>query len=144
MVPINQQILEQPPSRREAHSKFVVINVEQKDDVCIFRVEGRFVTGVDPEYLRAKKDEIKGRNCGKVLADFRGVPQLGSTGLSFIVGLYTSVTRDGGGRLVLVGLHPRVREVLDVTRLSTVIPLAADITSGLAALRGKSASESSS
>jgi hypothetical protein len=33
-----------------------------------------------------------------------------------------------------VGLRPRVREVLDITRVSRVIPLAADIASGLATL----------
>jgi anti-anti-sigma factor len=112
----------------------MIIEVKQRDEVCLLRCEGRFVAGTDPAYLRVKKDEIKGLNSKKVLADFREVTEIGSVGIGFIVGVYTS-TRDSGGRFILVGLRPRVREILDVTRVSTVIPLAADIASGLATLR---------
>lgn len=111
----------------------MVIEVKQKDEVCFLRCEGRFAAGMDPEYLRTKRDEIKGLSCKKVLADFTDVSDVGSEGIGFIVGVYTS-TWNSGGRFVLVGLRPRVREVFDLTRVSTVIPLAADIASGLAIL----------
>jgi anti-anti-sigma factor len=111
----------------------MLIEVRQKDEICLVRCEGRLVTA-DHEYLHAKKDEIKGANCKKVLADFSEVPDIGSAGIGFIVGVYTS-TKNSGGRFVLVGIRPRVREVLDITRVSKVIPFAADIASGLATLR---------
>jgi anti-anti-sigma factor len=110
----------------------MLIEVRQKDEICHVRCEGHFITA-DQEYLRAKRDEIKGVNCKKVLADFRDVPDIGSAGVGFIVGVYTS-TKNLGGRFVLVGLRPRVREVLDITRVSTIIPLAADVASGLVTL----------
>jgi anti-anti-sigma factor len=110
----------------------MLIEVRQKDGICLVRCEGRLVTA-DHEYLRAKRDEIKGANCKKVLADFSQVPDIGSAGVGFIVGVYTS-TKNSGGRFVLVGLRPRVREVLDIMRVSTVIPLAADMASGLVTL----------
>jgi anti-anti-sigma factor len=110
----------------------MLIDVRLKDEICLVRGEGRLVTA-DHEYLRAKKDEIKGTNCKKVLADFSEVADIGSAGIGFIVGVYTS-TKNSGGRFVLVGLRPRVREVLDLTRVSTVIPLAADMASGLVRL----------
>jgi anti-anti-sigma factor len=113
-------------------SKPMLIEVRQKDEICLVRCEGRLVTA-DHEYLQAKKDEIKGANCKKVLADFREVPEIGSAGIGFIVGVYT-YTKNSGGRFVLVGLRPRVREVLDITRVSTVIPLAADTASWLVRL----------
>jgi anti-anti-sigma factor len=69
-----------------------------------------------------------------VLADFNEVPYIDSTGIGFIVGVYTSVTNMPGGRFVLVGPSHRVREVLDLMRLSTIIPIAADEASGLAFL----------
>lgn len=114
-------------------SKPMLIEVRQKDEICLVRCEGRLVTA-DHEYLHAKKDEIKGANCKKVLADFSEVPDIGSAGIGFIVGIYTSI-KNSGGRFVLVGIGPRVREVLDITRVTKVIPLAADIASGLATLR---------
>jgi anti-anti-sigma factor len=112
--------------------KTIMIDIEKKDDVCLLRFRGNFHTGEDPDYLRAKMDEIKTVNCPKVLADFQDVPLVGSTGISFLVELY----RNSGGRFVLVKTQRRVREVLDITHLSTVFPLAADIESGLAALSG--------
>ena len=115
----------------------MVIEVSQKDEICFVRCEGRFVSGTALEYLRAKKDEIKRANCKKVLADFSEVSDIGSAGIGFIIGVYTS-TKNSGGRFVIVGLRPRVREALDLTRVSTVIPLAADIPSGLVTLSDES------
>jgi anti-anti-sigma factor len=115
----------------------MLIEVTEKDDICVVRFEGRFVSGWDPDYLRAK-EEIAGRRCEKVLADFREVSQIGSTGIGFIVAIYVSVHRNSKGRFVVVGLQRRVREVFDITRVSTVIPLADDLASGLAALRSDS------
>jgi anti-anti-sigma factor len=118
--------------------KTIMIDIEKKDDVCLLRFRGNFHTGEDPDYLRAKMEEIKTVNCPKVLADFEDVPLVGSTGISFLVELY----RNSGGRFVLVKTQPRVREVLDITRLSTVFPQAADVESGLAALSSETSVES--
>jgi len=114
----------------------MLIELNQIDDVCIVRCEGRIATGSDPEYLRSKLDEVKRLACGKVLVDFREVVSVGSTGIGFVVAMYSSVTKLPDGRFVLVGAQPRVREVLDLTRLSSILPMAADMASGMAALRG--------
>jgi anti-anti-sigma factor len=111
----------------------LMIEIERRGDVGLLRVQGDFQTGEDPDYLRAKMDEIVALKCTKVLADFRDVRSVGSTGLSFLVGLY----RTSGGRFVLASIQPRVREALEITRLSTVIRLAEDVEQGLAALRSE-------
>ena len=114
----------------------MLIEIHQIDDVGILRFEGRFTTGCDPEFLRAKAEELKQLTCGKVLIDFRDVISIGSTAIGFIVAVYSSVTKMPDGRFVLVGAQPRVREILDLTRLSTILPMAVDMASGMAALRG--------
>jgi anti-anti-sigma factor len=114
----------------------MTIELNQIDDVCVLRFEGRFTTGSDPDYLRSKSEELKQFSCRKVLVDFREVLSIGSTAIGFIVAVYSSVTKMPDGRFVLVGAQPRVREVLDLTRLSTILPMAGDIASGMAALRG--------
>jgi anti-anti-sigma factor len=87
--------------------------------------------------MQTKLDDIKKRACTKILADFQDVTCVGSMGVTFLVGLYTSVMRKPGGRFVLAGVIPHVQHVLDLTRLSTVIPLASDLESGLAVLRAE-------
>ena len=113
----------------------MLIELQEKDDVVVLRFQGRIATGLDLEYLRTKLEEVRNRRSDKVLADFREVSSIGSTGLGFVVGVYTSVVKIPGGRFVLVGANARVREVLDLTRLSTIIPLAEDMSSGLAVLQ---------
>jgi anti-anti-sigma factor len=112
----------------------MLIKIERIDDVCILRMSGRFATGADTAYLRAKSDELRSFNCSKVLADVREVPSMGSEAIGFVVGIYSSVTKNPGGRFVMVGAGPRVREVFDLTRLSGVIPGAFDVHSGMAIL----------
>ena len=113
----------------------MLIELQQKDDIVVLRFQGRIATGLDLEYLRTKLEEVRNRRSDKVLADFREVSSIGSTGLGFVVGVYTSVVKIPDGRFVLVGANARVREVLDLTRLSTIIPRAEDMSSGLAALQ---------
>lgn len=115
----------------------MLIELQEKDDIVVLRFQGRIATGLDLEYLRTKLEEVRNRRSDKVLADFREVSSIGSTGLGFVVGVYTSVVKIPGGRFVLVGANPRVREVLDLTRLNTIIPLAEDMSSGLAVLQQK-------
>ena len=113
----------------------MVIEIEQHDGVCVLRCKGRFVSGPDQEYLQAKIEEIQRLKCKRVLADFREVQSIGSLGLTFIVAVHTAVVRDCGGRFVLAGALPFVRKALDLTKLSSVVSLAADTASALAALR---------
>lgn len=115
----------------------MLIELQEKDDIVVLRFQGRIATGLDLEYLRTKLEEVRNRRSDKVLADFREVSSIGSTGLGFVVGVYTSVVKIPGGRFVLVGANARVREVLDLTRLSTIIPLAEDMSSGHAVLQQK-------
>jgi anti-anti-sigma factor len=114
----------------------MLIEIEHGDEVCILRLSGHFRSGEDPGYVREKADEIRSHDCKDMLADLRELLSLGSMGMGFVAGVYVYITRrPGGGRLVLVGANQRVRAVLDLTHLSTIIPLAADLPSGLAALR---------
>ena len=107
------------------------IKIDRQDDVCVLRIKGSILPGTDSDYLRRKQDEIVERNCHKVLADFREVPSIGSTGLNFVLSVFDNC----GGRFVLAAPNALVRKVLDLTRLSGVIPIAADLASGLAVLR---------
>jgi anti-anti-sigma factor len=120
----------------------MLINIEHYDRVCILRCKGRFVAGPEMDYMQTKLDDIKKLACTKVLADFRDVSSVGSMGVTFIVGIYTSVVRKPGGRFVLVGTSSQVRHVLELTRLNTVIPQASDVASGLSALEVEGAAQS--
>src|SRR5580698_3134451 len=95
----------------------IVIETELRDEVCVVHLRGRFTAGVDHSYVLAKQDEIKVRACSRILVDLEAVSSIGSMGIGFLVGLYTSVTKNAGGRFVLTGANSRVCDVLDLMRL---------------------------
>ena len=108
----------------------MLVDFDYRDDVCILRPRGRFATGLDAAHLRSKTEEVRQCGCRKVMADFTDVPYIDSTGIGFVVGLYTTITNTGG-RFVIVGPHARVREVLELMRLTSVLPIVADEAAGL-------------
>jgi len=112
----------------------MLIEIEQQKRVCILRCKGRFVAGPETDYMLTKLDDIKKLGCCRVVADFHDVISIGSTGVAFLVGLYTSVKCKPSGSFVLVGANPLVQQVLDLTGLTSVIPQAADVGSGIASL----------
>jgi anti-anti-sigma factor len=114
----------------------MTIDIERKGDRCIIRLKGEFRSGADIGYLRAKFEGIKALEPREILADLSGVSSMGSSGIGFIVGLYTSVIKKPGGRFVMAGANPRVKEVFAVTNVDTVIPSTDTLESALSAWGG--------
>ncbi len=99
------------------------VDYEFSDGFCVLRLEGRFATGRDSEYLRSKTEELRKAGCTNIIADFSKVAYIDSTGIGFLISIYTSVMRDGAGQFVLAAPNRRVREVLDLTKLSNILKL---------------------
>ena len=76
------------------------------------------------------------------MLDIRELHSVGSSGIGFFVDLYTSVLKNGTGRLVLSAPSPYVQEVLDLTGLSTIIPIVSDLAAAQAFLAPTSKSAS--
>lgn len=57
-----------------------------------------------------------------VLADLSGVDAVDSAGLGSILGTYVSAKSDGC-ELMLVNVHPRVKDLLDITKLTSVLSI---------------------
>jgi anti-anti-sigma factor len=55
-----------------------------------------------------------------VFADLNGVDSVDSSGLGTILGTYISAQKDGC-ELKLINVHPRVRDLLNITRLTEVL-----------------------
>lgn len=113
----------------------MVVNFEMEDGVCILRMQGRFATGQDAEYLKEKTEELKKQGCQKIVVDFGGVSYIDSTGLGFLIAIYSSVLRDGTGQFAIAAPNRRVREVLTLTKLDTILPTYEDVPGAVTALK---------
>jgi anti-anti-sigma factor len=112
----------------------MLIEIQQQNELCILRFQGRFASGAQLDYLKSKLAELQSLTASKMLLDFREVTSIGSTGLGFVVRMFEAIANRHSGRFVVTGLNPRVREAFEVTGLSAIIPMAADIESGMRAL----------
>jgi anti-sigma B factor antagonist len=113
----------------------MLVEFQVDGDLCILRLTGRFATGQDTGYLREKTDEVKRCGCARVLVDFRQVAYIDSTGIGFLIGIYTSVVKNPGGVFGILAPNPRVLEVLELCRLDTVFPIYNGEAEAVAALK---------
>lgn len=118
----------------------MLVEFEYRGDICVLRLEGRFATGQDSLYLHTKAEELKGSGFVKILADFSRVDYIDSTGIGFLIGIYTSVMKNALGKFALANSNRRVREVLELTRLAQVIQIFPNEAAAMEALEagGKS------
>ncbi len=63
----------------------------------------------------------------RLVVDLSGVPYMDSSGVATLVEALQG-TRKIGAKLVLCGLTPRVRSILEISRLDTVFSIVADRT----------------
>jgi anti-anti-sigma factor len=109
------------------------VHIEQRQDLCILRLRGRFLTGSNADYAHVRS-RLGAAACRNVVVDCRAAPYLDSTGIAFVVGLYNLLSRFGG-HVALANVSPRIREVLDITKLDGIIPAFDDEQTALAAVR---------
>jgi anti-anti-sigma factor len=122
----------------------MLVEFEFRGDICVLRLHGRFATGQDSLYLHTKAEELKNSGYVKILVDFGAVDYVDSTGIGFLIGIYTSVTKSPNGRFALINANRRVRDVLELTRLAQVIQMYPNETAALEALNAASGKSSAS
>jgi anti-anti-sigma factor len=65
-------------------------------------------------------------NGGRVVLDFSSVRYVDSSAVGWLIGAQRAF-REGGGRLVLYGVQPMVRQIFDVLKVGRVVPMAEDL-----------------
>jgi anti-sigma B factor antagonist len=90
--------------------------------VLIVECHGRIVAGAEGESLHAVLRKDSFRNLKQVVLAMGGVNRLDSTGLGLLV-RYANSLHQRGGDLRLAGVTPPIMEVLQLTRLDTVLKI---------------------
>src|SRR5512133_2774946 len=94
-------------------------SIRQIGDVSIVDLSGRITLGDGAGIVRETvKDILKGGH-KKLLLNLGDVSYIDSSGIGELVSGFTTVTNNGG-RLKLVNLTKRVKDLLQITKLYTV------------------------
>jgi len=109
------------------------IETRQADGVTIVCCQGRIVFGEEATSLRdaLKQTLTKSR---KIVLNLSQVSYIDSGGLGTLVGAYSSA-RTSGADIKLAGLGQRLRDLLQITKLTTVFEVYENESQALAAFR---------
>jgi anti-sigma B factor antagonist len=91
----------------------------QADRVVILDVHGRILIGQGQNLLRDTVDRLAGSGNSRILLNLADVPFIDSSVVGELVRALTTLSRKGG-KLKLLNLPPRVRNLLSMTRLLDV------------------------
>jgi len=97
----------------------VNLNIRQVGDVTVVDVAGRITLGEGSSALRETLKEIVGKGQKNILLNLGEVSYIDSSGIGELVSGFTTVT-NAGGKLKLLNLNKRVKDLLQITKLYTV------------------------
>ncbi len=97
----------------------VKLITRQVGDVVVIDATGRITLGEGASAFRDTIRDLATRGEKKVLLNLSDVSYIDSSGIGEMVSGFTTVTNNGG-KLKLVGLSKRVKDLLQITKLYTV------------------------
>jgi len=89
------------------------------NSITILDLHGRLVLGEETEAIRKRVKRLVAKGQTRVVMDLAELEYIDSSGLSTLISCFVSM-RNQGGELKLVNLTRRVRDVMQITKLSTV------------------------
>ena len=98
----------------------VKLNTRQVGDVTVVDVAGRITLGEGSSALRDALRDMINKNQKKILLNLGEVNYIDSSGIGELVSGFTTVT-NSGGQLKLLNLNKRVKDLLQITKLYTVL-----------------------
>ncbi len=105
------------------------VNVRQSDQISLVDVTGRLTSFESPAFREAIQRLLREGHTS-ILLNLTGLDYLDSSGIGELVRNYLAVVKKGGAMKV-VGLAPKVEEILKVTQLYQVFPEFPDEASAL-------------
>ena len=105
----------------------VKLNTRQAGDVTVIDVSGRITLGEGSSVIRDALRDLTNKGNKKVLLNLEDVSYIDSSGIGELVAGYTSLA-NAGGKLKLLGLTKRVKDLLQITKLYTVFDVHEDET----------------
>lgn len=96
----------------------LTLDSERKGDVVLVHCHGKLVSGVSDRLYTKVKELIPGSK--RVVLDLTDLTHMDSMGLGTLVRLYVSA-KSAGSCLELINFGPRIRQLLGMTNLLSVL-----------------------
>ncbi len=101
------------------------MNKRQVDSVTVIDMSGKIILGEETAQLRETVKKILSEGNDRILLNLNDVSYIDSSGLGQLVSCFATTSRKGG-QIKLLNLTNKVKEVLQITKLSTVFDIFED------------------
>ena len=108
----------------------IKVTVRQRGEVSVVDVAGRLTLGEGSNAVRDTLRELVGKGNTRVVLNLAGITYIDSAGIGELVTGFTTAAA-GGGRLKLLSLPKKVREMLQITKLLSVFEVFDDETAAV-------------
>ena len=92
------------------------------EGVTVLDLRGRLVLGEETEALRERVKRLIAGGSKRIILNLEDLAYMDSSGLSTLISSFVSV-RNNCGELKLLRLSPRVSDLMQITKLSTVFEI---------------------
>jgi len=110
------------------------VNIRHADGIALVEVKGR-LTSFESKAFRDMVHDLVTQGQTNIVLNLSGLDYLDSSGIGELVRNYMTVVKKGGAMKV-VGLAPKVEEILKITQLYQVFPEFPDEASALQSFPG--------
>ena len=110
------------------------ISVRRIEHVAVVDLSGRITLGEASGRLRDTIKDLVTNNGKDILLNLAGVTYMDSSGLGELVGAFATVS-NRGGKLKLLGLQPRLHELMHITKLYSVFEIFTDEATAIRSFR---------
>ncbi len=94
-------------------------------EIVILEMAGKVTIGEGSVQLREAVSRLREANRNKIILNLAGVTYVDSSGIGELVSSYTT-TKSSGGRLKLLNLPKKIKDLLMITKLLTVFEIYED------------------
>ena len=113
---------------------FAVSAQPQGDSIAVISIQGEVDVYTAPK-LREEIHRRLDQGETRVVADLTNVAYMDSSGLGVLIGALKR-SREEGGDLIVAAPNPRISRILDVTGLSKIFNVHADVSGAVDVLKG--------
>ena len=99
------------------------VETKQLDSgVAVVTISGRLIMGAETERLNTAVQGLLQNDQKKFVLDISALDYVDSSGIGMLVSCVTNV-RKAGGELKLAGANPRIRRILAMTGVDSMMPM---------------------
>jgi len=110
------------------------IDIRSVGDARILDCSGKITLGEGTISIRNTVRDLLNSGAKEIILNVKDVSHIDSSGVGQLISTYTTVAK-GGGRLKLLNLSKKTREVLTITKLLTVFDVYDDEKAALASFK---------